>query len=437
VRCSFIHFGDVHLGTQQYDCPERLNDFGRAWLFACEYIASARPDFAVCTGDLFNRFTINPITFDQAYSGLAMLRDAGVPIVDIQGNHDRTRYGEAKNWLDSFADQGLLTHLDVITGPDGVRLIPVRPGEHAGSFVEWAGCRIIGARYLGASTERILRELDGPLGEFGDDGMFTILVLHAGLEGIVPGINAELTVGAIEPLREHVNYVALGHLHKHYTAANFMYNGGSLETWALNEWGWTRGLLHVEIDTSRPQPVSFRCIDVPRRQFVVILVDVNDYENPRALLRGCWERLQQERSHLGSERPVVFLILHGHLRFNQQDLPVNKLEDACRDILDPLVARVREEYDTRDFVAEGAEDDEVSVDRAVLEQTILRTRFAEDERYAADAVPLARLAMELKERALRGADGPHLLEAFRSSLRQIRATPRPEPGPADAVRVEG
>src|SRR6185312_5904709 len=79
VRCSFVHFGDVHLGTQQYDCPERLNDFARAWLFACQYIANARPDFAICTGDLFNRFTINPVTFDQAYSGLSMLREAGVP----------------------------------------------------------------------------------------------------------------------------------------------------------------------------------------------------------------------------------------------------------------------------------------------------------------------------------------------------------------------
>ena len=62
MRCSFVHFGDVHLGTQQYDCYERLNDFGKAWLWACEYIANARPDFAVCTGDLFNRFTINPAT---------------------------------------------------------------------------------------------------------------------------------------------------------------------------------------------------------------------------------------------------------------------------------------------------------------------------------------------------------------------------------------
>src|SRR5579875_95061 len=147
-------------------------------MHACRYIANARPDFAICAGDLFNRFTINPVTFDQAHAGLSMLREAGVPIVDIQGNHDRTRYGEAKSWLDSFADQGLLTHLDVLTGPDGVRLRPVERGKHHGSYVEWSGCRIVGVRYLGASTERVLRELQPRLEEFGNDGAFTILVLH-------------------------------------------------------------------------------------------------------------------------------------------------------------------------------------------------------------------------------------------------------------------
>lgn len=438
MRCSFVHFGDVHLGTQQYDCPERLNDFGRAWQFACEYVAETRPDFAICTGDLFNRFQINPITFGQAHSGLTKLREAGVPIVDIQGNHDRTRYGEARNWLDVLADQGLLTHLDVATGPDGVNLSPVKPGAFQGSFVEWNGCRIVGARYLGASTERILREIEPRLREFGDDGAFTILALHAGLEGIVPGVNAELTINAIEPLRERVNYLALGHLHKHYTVSNFAYNGGSLETWALNEWGWDRGLLHVEVDTSRPQPVSFRLIDVPRRPFVVIRLDVNQYESPRALLRGCYERLEREHARLPrSQPPVVFISLKGRLRFSQQDLPVNQLEDACRASFEPLLVQVREEYDSRDFVTEGADDEDEPVDRAVLEQAILRARLADDERYAPHAAHLARLATELKDRALRGADGKLLLETFRASLGQLPEASGPVAAGAAAAGGDG
>lgn len=421
MRCSFVQFGDVHLGTLQYDCPDRLIDFGRAWLYACEYIATQRPDFAICTGDLFNRFTINPITFDQAYRGLAMLRDAAVPIVDIQGNHDRTRYGETRNWLDTLAGQGLLTHLDVAIGPEGVRLLPVPTGRYNGSFVEWAGCRIVGVRYLGASTERVLGDLRTALRQIKDDA-FTILVLHAGLEGIVPGIASELTVAALDSLHECTDYLALGHLHKHYTAVNLAYNGGSLETWALNEWGWSRGLLHVAVDTSLPQPVSFRLVDVPRRRFVVVRVDVSQYDSPRALLHGCWDRLQQEQARVQAERPVVFLTLAGRLRFAQEDLPVHQLEDACRELFDPLVARVREDYDSSDFVTEGEENGDQPVDRVLLERVIVQARLAEDDRYAPRAAALARLAVELKERVLRGADGSVLLDTLRSRLRENDAS---------------
>jgi DNA repair protein SbcD/Mre11 len=422
VRCRFVQLGDIHLGTQQYDCPERLNDFGRAWLFACEHVVRARPDFVVCTGDLFNRFTINPTTFDQAYAGLSLLREAGIPIVDVAGNHDRARFGEGKSWLETFADQGLLTVLDVDVGADGLSLRPVQGQQRRGSYIEWSGCRIIGLRYLGASTERILGMLEPELERL-RDGAYTILVLHAGVEGVIPHFNAELPPAAIEQLRERVDYVALGHIHKHYTVSNLAYNAGSLETWALNEWSWPRGLLDVDVDTDRDPVIQFRLVDVPKRPFCVVRIDVNQYGTPNDLLRACWERIQIERERRTSERPVVFLTLHGRLRFDQTDLPINKLEEACRELLEPLVTQIREQYDLRDFVTEGGDDGEDPVDRAFLERAILQARLAEDERYATRAADLAKLAVDLKERALRDGDGHALLQVLRNGLQNVREMP--------------
>ncbi len=413
VRCSFVHFGDVHLGTQQYDSPERLNDFGRAWLYACEYVANAKPDFAICTGDLFNRFSINPITFDQAYSGLGILREAGVPIVDIQGNHDRARYGEAKTWLHSLADQGLLTHLDVSSTVDGPRLSRVPAGSHSGNFVEWGGCRVLGVRYLGASTERFLQSIEPELDRLGRDA-FTILVLHAGLEGIIPGLNSELTVSGLERLRERVDYVALGHIHKHFAVGKLAYNGGSLETWAANEWGWSRGLLHVDVDTDRSSAVNFRIVNVPRRPFSIVRVDVDEFANPNALLQDVWTKVQDERRNLNADGPVVILSLRGRLRFDATSLPINKLEDLCRQVLDPIVLQVREQFEGREFVDEEQGLSDQPLDRGALERSILQARFAQDERYARSAAKLAGLATDLKERALRDDDGPTLLGALRS-----------------------
>jgi DNA repair exonuclease SbcCD nuclease subunit len=419
VRCSFVHFGDVHLGTQQYDSPERLNDFGRAWLYACQYIAKRRPDFAVCTGDLFNRFSINPITFDQAYAGLVILRDAGVPIVDVQGNHDRSRYGEAKTWIHTLADQGLLTHLDVRGTAEGPRLEPVAPGGRSGSFVEWAGCRIIGVRYLGASTERFLESLEPELDQLDRDA-FTILVLHAGLEGIVPHLNAELSVNAVERLRGRVDYLALGHIHKHYAVGNLAFNGGSLETWASNEWGWTRGLLDVTVDTSQSPAVTFDLVDLPRRPFSIIRIDVGQHGEPGTLLRACFDELQAERRRLRDVRPVAIVSLRGRLRFDASALPVNEIENMCRQILDPVGLKVHEEnVEGREFVDEVGEDDDRPLDRIALERQILQSRFAQDERYAPQAAVLANVAAELKLRALGDENGPTLLEAMRS-LRSAR-----------------
>jgi DNA repair exonuclease SbcCD nuclease subunit len=396
-----------------------LVDFGAAWLYACQYIAQARPDFAICAGDLFNRFTINPVTFEQALRGLGLVREAGVPIVDIAGNHDRARYGEPRTWLQTLADQQLLTYLDLETGPEGVHLRQVLPGRHAGSFVEWHGCRIVGVRYLGASTERILEELEPQLATFGDDGAFTILVLHAGLEGIVPNFNAEITAAALERLQGPANYVALGHIHKYYAVGSIAFNGGSLETWALNEWGWNRGLLHVDVDTEQTPAVTVRLVDVPRRPFCIVRIDVDKYESPRALLGACWEQLQLERRRQTSERPVAIVSLYGRPRFDQADLPTNKLEEACRELLDPLVALVRENFESSAFVTEGSLESDAPIDRAALEQAILRARLALDERYAPNAAALAKLASELKERALRDPDGPGLLRAYREAMREI------------------
>lgn len=436
VRCRFVQIGDIHLGTQQYDSPERLNDFGRVWLHACEHAARTRPDFVICAGDLFNRFTINPVTFDQARAGLSLLREAGIPIVDIAGNHDRARYGEGKTWLESFADQGFLTYLDVDTGLDGYRLSPVDTTRARGGFVEWSGCRIIGLRYLGASTERVLEGIEGELDRLGHDA-FTILVVHAGLEGIIPHFNAELTPGAVERLRGRVDYVALGHIHKEYHAVgDLVHNAGSLETWALNEWGWPRGILEVDVDTSRTPAVATRLVDVPRRHFSVLRVDVTPLDTPEALARHCWERLQEERARLPRERPVAVLTLHGHLKFASSDLPINRLEDAMRQLLAPLVARVQERYDRVAIDLPDSEDDEV-IDRARLERAVLTAQLSEDERYAPHAEKLSRLALDLKEHALRDDPGDALARVLRGGLANLTLAPVAEPrASADATNDE-
>ena len=266
-----------------------------------------------------------------------------------------------------------------------------------------------------------MQALEPELRRLRADERFTILVLHAGLEGIVPNFNAELTAGGLERLRGLVDYVALGHIHKNYAVGNFAFNAGSLETWALNEWAWERGLLHVQIDTEKSPVATVERIDVPRRRFILMRVDVGQYETPAALLRECFERLQQEQRRSSGDHPVAVITLHGRLKFDAQDVPINLIENACRQILDPLVCQVREQYDSREFIDEGTFDDDEIIDRAAIERDVLRARFANDARYASSAAGLAKLTTQLKEQALQANDGEELLKLLRAGLEIIRA----------------
>ncbi|HLZ07723.1 MAG TPA: hypothetical protein VKT80_03985, partial [Chloroflexota bacterium] len=252
----------------------------------------------------------------------------------------------------------------------------------------------------------------------------------------VPNLNAELTAAGLDRLREHVDYVALGHIHKHYAVGNYAFNGGSLETLASNEWGWNRGLLHVDVDTETSPPVSVRLVEVPGRPFSLMRIDVGDFDSPGALLQGCFDRLQVERRRFAGERPVAFLTLHGNLRFDASDVAVNKIENAGQKMLEPLLFFVKENFAGRKFHDEGSIDDGDLVDRAVLEHDALRNHFASDVRYAARAVPLARLTTQLKESALLDNDGPGLLRVLRAGLLDVRQNAT-EPSATAAQNHEG
>jgi hypothetical protein len=124
------------------------------------------------------------------------------------------------------------------------------------------------------------------------------------------------------------------------------------------------------------------------------------------------------------------LTLFGHLKFDASALPVNRLEAAMKEIIDPLVASVREYYDRVEIDLPEVEPDEV-IDRTVLEQAVLRAQLSEDERLAPHADRLARLALDLKEHALRDGDGDHLVRVLRGGLGDLSLAPPTPPPPAE------
>ncbi|MFP9190745.1 DNA double-strand break repair protein Mre11 [Natrialbaceae archaeon A-CW1-1] len=108
-----IHTGDTHIGYQQYNAPERRQDFLEAFGAVVDDAIADDVDAVVHSGDLFHDRRPGLIDLQGTVEILRRLADADVPFLAVVGNHEGKRDAQ---WLDLFADLGLATRL----GPDPV-----------------------------------------------------------------------------------------------------------------------------------------------------------------------------------------------------------------------------------------------------------------------------------------------------------------------------
>ena len=109
----FLHIADIHLGFDHYDNRDRTKDFYLALKDVLKrYAVGENVDFVIIAGDFFEHRTIQPAILNQAKDCLMLLKDAGIPAIAIEGNHDNRPYGTVTNWLKYLADDGLLILLE-------------------------------------------------------------------------------------------------------------------------------------------------------------------------------------------------------------------------------------------------------------------------------------------------------------------------------------
>src|SRR6266516_1192936 len=109
MRASFIHVADTHLGYEQYGVRERFNDFSRTFWNIIEDAERRNVDFVVIAGDLFNKRAIDAQTLIHAIEGLKKLKERNIPVISIEGNHDRIYYRYGVSWLQYLCHSRLLS----------------------------------------------------------------------------------------------------------------------------------------------------------------------------------------------------------------------------------------------------------------------------------------------------------------------------------------
>jgi DNA repair exonuclease SbcCD nuclease subunit len=103
-----IHTGDTHIGYQQYNSPDRRQDFLAAFRAVVEDAVEDDVDAVIHAGDLFHDRRPGLVDLQGTVEILRTLSDAEIPFLAVVGNHESKRDAQ---WLDLFADLGLATRL--------------------------------------------------------------------------------------------------------------------------------------------------------------------------------------------------------------------------------------------------------------------------------------------------------------------------------------
>ncbi|HEY1390154.1 MAG TPA: metallophosphoesterase, partial [Ktedonobacterales bacterium] len=142
MQALFVHTADNHLGYEQYGMKERFNDFSRAFWAIVDDAIARKADLFVIAGDLFNKRAIDARTLMHAQDGLERLRDAGIPCVAIEGNHDRSYYRDGVSWLEFLCWQNLLILLNPYVRDGAPELKPWNQEEMRGAYIDLKGGKL-------------------------------------------------------------------------------------------------------------------------------------------------------------------------------------------------------------------------------------------------------------------------------------------------------
>jgi DNA repair exonuclease SbcCD nuclease subunit len=437
----FLHLSDVHLGCRRYNLEERTRDFFRSWYdVIVNHAVPNRVDFVLIAGDFFDRRNIDPQTMNHALAGLQALKTAGIPAVAIEGNHDRRDAISQYSWMRSLSTAGYMILLE--PRPDEESPISMTPWDEEtreGSYVDIKGARIYGSHWYGTSTALAMSMLADAIRRTHDHRLFNILMLHTDVEGQLNRPIPALSIAKLKEMRSLVDYVALGHTHKHFEIENWAFNPGSLEACSVDEYREERGFFLVEIDDERNVTAEFSR-DYIQRAFQQLSFDVTGVINADAVRQGVLQKVEREaRKHDESSNkpaPIIEISLRGHLGFKNSLLELTRIRDEARELTGALYVMVKNQSVPVEYAVAAGLDADTS--RQERERRIVADLIARDNRFRGRALAMAGLVLEAKRRVL-GDDSPaEILDLIAQKLEMSPAEAEETseaPPPATAVKA--
>jgi len=378
---SFVHAADLHLGYSQYGLEARREDFDKAFQELVEKTIELKADFMIVSGDLFQQPRPSNTTLESTIKYFRSLRDAGIPVLTVDGSHDSAPNGITGTILNPLDSAGLIRHL---------------PKHEGACWTKPGSCYVYGVPNFRTrhKTEELLPAFMEQNKPQPDSSVFNIFVFHMALD--LPNVKPPYIEAEASPelIPEGFNYYAAGHVHKPYMQefkTGVLAYPGCTETTDYVEAKFDKGFYHVRVDEKggvHPEFVQLQSA----RKFIIF---EQDFEG--VVPSKITEQAAQLVKNADEEGAIIIPILKGVLpsEANRSEVDVAHIRTAAEKALlvHPIVL-LRESEVSEDMV------------RSIFESEIkdLRTKAFEyflqifSERHTSEeAERVSRMALNLIE----------------------------------------
>ncbi|MBI4321314.1 MAG: exonuclease SbcCD subunit D [Chloroflexi bacterium] len=306
-----LHFADLHIGVENYgrlDPRTGLNtrflDFLRALDQVVDYAVNEGVDLVLFAGDAYKSREPGQTHQRELARRIACLSDAKIPAFLLVGNHDLPQAAARAHAVEVFHT---LRVPNIVVG-DSLKtyLVETRQGPVQVVSLPWVRRSVFlnreEAREM--TLEQVNTAMEGRLTEFVQGevaslnaALPSVLAAHVTIAGATTGTEQSLMLGRVHVLlpsaviRPELDYVALGHVHKHQTLGaggpTAAYSG-SLQRVDFSEEKEAKGFCVVDLDPSKPQGArlaDFRFVPVDARPFVTIDINIGAEDDPDEVVR--------------------------------------------------------------------------------------------------------------------------------------------------------
>ncbi len=387
---KFIHVADIHLdsplkGLELYEgapVDEIRGATRQALVRLVDLAIDEEVDFLLIAGDLYDGDWRDHNTGLFMVRQMSRLREAGVPVFSIRGNHD------AENKMTkSLRMPDNVTSLSA-SKPQTEILKELDVAIHGRSFAK------------AAETDNLAAEYPR-----GDRSLFNIGLLHTSLDGREG--HASYAPCSVDDLKSKgYQYWALGHVHTREDTAKYdppIVFSGNIQGRHIRECG-PKGCELVRVDQAGNVTLQFRPLDVLRWELAT--VDCTDADTADDVMDLCGQELQRHLDEADGLPMAVRVALTGATRAHAQLLarPVDWTNQIRAVTIDAGGGRVWVEK-VKFHTAPAGSLDDLAADGPIAELVRYVRELPGDERQLAElADDLAPLLKKLPGELLDGDD---------------------------------